>query len=280
MTYDDQPVSAFFCPDRIFLDRVLAKDNDNETSVEKVGDLSETGFFDWLAKHYESLQKIVDPSRNQIHSIILDILNAITPAPENILDLGCGTGMLTGQILDLIPDAYVYAIDNSMEMLKTARTNLDEFSGQITFAKSDFRDPWEEIINDPIDAVVHYSALHHLPHTALREVYTRLVNVMKPGAWFIHADRLNENLPDPVLRIGDSIRNLQLESTIDDIPSGRDLMNEHNSLLSEDRKHGRVCIEPAMPEQQVAWMIDAGFEFATRVYQDWGVSIFIARKPE
>ncbi len=247
---------------------------------KKTAEKSKIGYFDRLAEHYDRLQPVIDPIRYQIHSVILDIINAIEPHPENVLELGCRTGMLTAQILELRPDAQIYAIDNSLEMLKTARRNLDEFIGQITLAKADFRDPWEDIIDEPIDLAVHYSALGHLPHDALREIYTRILNVLRPGGWLIHADITDEKLPEPVRRIAESIADFRKKSAMTDFPGCESVLDEMDEIREGEKAEGLMIDTPAMPEQQVAWLVGAGFEFATRVFQDWRISLFVARKPE
>jgi len=280
MTHDEDTIEAFFCPSRILIEKsVTDKPGKRRGGKQKTGD-EEIGYFDWLAPNYELLEPIVDPTRLQAHSVLLDILNAIEPAPENVLDLGCGNGMLTSQILELLPGVHVYAIDGSLAMLTAARENLDEFSGQVTLAKADFRDAWEDVIEEPIDVIVHYNSLHHLPHEALREVYTRLVKVLRPGGWFLHGDSTEERLPDPVRRIATNIRNVQTQSAITDLCGNKELLEEFDRIRRQSEAKGQLTETPAMPEQQISWLIEAGFEFASRVYHDWHVSIFIARKPE
>jgi len=280
MAEDKDLIDGFFCPSRILFDTNAMKTPRKSKESKVVIPDTAQGFFDWLAPHYESLQPVIDPTRFQTQSVLLDILNAIEPSPKSILDLGCGTGTLTAQILELLPEAHVYAIDCSIAMLETARENLVDFTDQLTLAKADFRDPWEDVIDRPIDAIVHYTALHNLPHNALREVYTRLIRVLKPGGWFIHGDILEERMPDPVQAIASNIRNFQSESAILDLSNGKELLDRFNEIRDASAKAGRLTETPAMPEQQIAWLTEAGFEFATRVFQDWQVSLFLARKPE
>lgn len=278
MAPDNNTIDAFFCPSKILPDNIPgSKRKPGRSKGRKVSDLA---FFDWLAPNFDKLQPILDPTRFQAHSVLLDILNVIKPSPKNVLDLGCGTGMLTSQILELFPDAHVYAIDGSIKMLEAARANLDEFSGQITLAKADFRDPWDQIFEEPLDVIIHYSALHHLPHDAVREVYTRLAKVLRPGGWFLHGDILLEHLPEPVKEIANRIARLQKESALMDIKGGEELLNEFYRIKDEKIENGEISEEPVLPEQTIAWLMEAGFEFASRVYQDWQVSLFLARTPE
>jgi len=278
MTSNNDTIDAFFCPSRILTDGSDLKQKKLRTrNGKQVADLA---FFDWLAPNFDKLQPVLDPTMFQAHSVLLDILNAIKPSPKNVLDLGCGTGMLTSQILELFPDAFVYAVDGSLKMLETARDNLDEFSGQIKLAKADFRDPWDEIFDEPLDVIIHYSALHHLPHDAVREVYTRLAKALKPGGWFLHGDILQEKLPEPVKQIAERITRLQTESALLDISDGEELLDEFYRIKDEKIELGEISEEHVLPEQTVAWLTEAGFEFAVRVYQDWQVSMFLARTPE
>ena len=279
MTYKKDTIDGFFCPSKIFMQDAIEA-QESGTLMKKITETCESGFFDWLAPHYERLQPILDPSRYQAHSIILDILNTIEPAPETVLDLGCHTGMLTSQILELFPDSHVVAIDGSIAMLEEARINLEEFSDRITLAKADFRDPWEDAIDGKVDVVVHYTSLSCLPHDALREVYTRLVQILKPGGWFLHCDFTQERLPEPVKRIATSIREYQKNSMADDIPDGQKLLKRLEQVRHANEKKGRPIEVPALPEQQIAWLVEAGFEFATRIWQDWRLSLFMARTPE
>jgi trans-aconitate 2-methyltransferase len=55
---------------------------------------------------------------------------------ERVIDAGCGTGRLTGALLERIPRGRLVAIDRSWNMLLTARANLrPEFGAQVAFAR-------------------------------------------------------------------------------------------------------------------------------------------------
>jgi trans-aconitate methyltransferase len=55
---------------------------------------------------------------------------------ERVIDAGCGTGRLTGELMQMIPDGRLVAIDRSWNMLLTARANLrPEFGDRISFVR-------------------------------------------------------------------------------------------------------------------------------------------------
>ena len=55
---------------------------------------------------------------------------------ERVIDAGCGSGRLTGDLLDRLPHGQVLAIDRSWNMLQTARANLRPTHGHhVRFAQ-------------------------------------------------------------------------------------------------------------------------------------------------
>jgi tRNA (cmo5U34)-methyltransferase len=281
MPSDNEAIGGFFCPNKILLQDLKGK-KPGKASGRKKAPEPGGGVFDWLAPHYDSLGPVLDPSVFAVHSIILEVLNALEPSPVRILDLGCGTGLLAQQILEMLPDSHVFALDNSLAMLQVARGNLEDFMDRATLLKADFRDPWEDVLEGPVDAVVHYSALHHLPHPALREVLSRTAGILRPGGWFINADSINLTLPDPVRAVGNSIRTSRDEASRLDSGEMTGLLEEFGAIRagSDCSDSDRIEEFPATSEQLVAWMIEAGFECSSRIYQDWNISVFLSRKPE
>jgi trans-aconitate 2-methyltransferase len=54
------------------------------------------------------------------------VIARLGPAPgERILDLGCGTGRLTQEILAMTPEGRVFGIDRSGAMIAVAREAVD-----------------------------------------------------------------------------------------------------------------------------------------------------------
>jgi len=273
---DDNTIEGFFCPTKILTRepasqaKIKGKRSGKKLEPEKL--------FDWIAPEYDRIERVMDPARTTVHSIILDIISALDPPPSRILDLGCGTGYLTQQILELLPDCHVFAVDGSLPMLKVARENLDEFLDRVTLAKADFRDPWESILDGSIDVVVHYSALRYIPQHSQKEVLARIWDILGKGGWFIHGDHVEMHFPSTLdaiaQRIAETYRNalkgdLELDS------------NAHEKLerLIEEKKLNENCFK-ATPDQHIAWLIEAGFKSAARIYQDWNVALYVAQKAE
>ena len=70
---------------------------------------------------------------------------------ERAVDAGCGSGRLTGELLDRLPRGELVAVDRSWNMLQTARANLRPVHGsRIRFAQASLPDmpfnAWADLI--------------------------------------------------------------------------------------------------------------------------------------
>lgn len=96
-----------------------------------------------------------------------------------MLDAGCGTGRLTAELLEALPQGRVVGIDLSQNMLSTAREHLGSYFGsQLSLIACDFLSlPFERAF----DVVVSTAAFHWvLDHDRL---FANLRQVLKPGGW-------------------------------------------------------------------------------------------------
>ncbi|PYQ46136.1 MAG: methyltransferase type 11 [Acidobacteria bacterium] len=96
---------------------------------------------------------------------------------ERVLDAGCGTGLLTAELLEALPRGRVVAIDLSQNMLSTARAHLaQEFGSRLHLLACDLlRLPFRRVFH----AVVSTAAFHWvLDHDQL---FRNLHDVLLPG---------------------------------------------------------------------------------------------------
>ncbi|MGB8062043.1 MAG: class I SAM-dependent methyltransferase [Candidatus Sulfotelmatobacter sp.] len=98
---------------------------------------------------------------------------------EHILDAGCGTGRLTGELLEALTKGYVVGIDLSQNMLQTAREHLaPQFGNRLSLVVCDFLHlPFEHTF----DGIVSTAAFHWvLDHDQL---FANLHNALLSGGW-------------------------------------------------------------------------------------------------
>lgn len=100
---------------------------------------------------------------------------------ETMLDAGCGTGRLTGELLERLPRGHVIALDLSENMLRSARVNLSaQFEGRVQFVAAN-------LLHLPFTAAFHgifsTAAFHWVSdHETL---FRNLHEALRPGGWLI-----------------------------------------------------------------------------------------------
>ena len=100
-----------------------------------------------------------------------------TTGIRRVLDAGCGTGRDTELLLDLIPDAYVVAVDSSATMLEQLERRLTGRRDRVEVVHADLLEPLP--VGEPVDAIVSVAAFHWIGDHAT--LFRNLARVLRPG---------------------------------------------------------------------------------------------------
>ncbi|HVV29613.1 MAG TPA: class I SAM-dependent methyltransferase [Mycobacteriales bacterium] len=105
---------------------------------------------------------------------------------ETVLDIGCGTGRDTQQLLLRLPRGRVFAVDGSRQMLAALRDRLPT-EPRLSAYRADLREdlglPQIGGRTVPLDAAMSVATLHWLPdHEPL---FVRLHEALRPGGMFV-----------------------------------------------------------------------------------------------
>ena len=140
--------------------------------------------FDKYACDYDEVQNATVPAYKDAISMVANTYHHYVDS-GNFLDLGCGTGNLSLQILKNCPESKTFLLDGSDAMLGEALKKIDGES--ILGSKVvNLKEPnWHHGIETPIDAVVSSFVLEHLKEDDYRAVANRCHELIKPGGVMI-----------------------------------------------------------------------------------------------
>ncbi|BDZ69861.1 methyltransferase domain-containing protein [Methanobacterium petrolearium] len=117
------------------------------------------------------------------------LLDSELERPIKVLDLGCGNGALTMELLKEDDKIQATLVDGSSEMLKNARENLEPYS-HINFIHKTFQkllkseSEESDILVDGFDLVISSLAIHHLHLEEKRSFFSYIYNHLNHGGFF------------------------------------------------------------------------------------------------
>jgi trans-aconitate 2-methyltransferase len=130
---------------------------------------------DWDAQTYD---RVADP-QTRWGATVLDRLPL--DGDERVMDAGCGSGRVTEQLAERLPNGRVVALDGSPAMIDAARDRLTRFGDRIEYVVADLAQPLS--IEGEVDAVFSTATFHWvLDHDVL---VTNLAAVTRPGGWLV-----------------------------------------------------------------------------------------------
>lgn len=150
----------------------------------------------WLTAVYDPLMALTMRERSFRPALIAAVFS--DPRPDVVLDVGCGTGTLVGQLAEADPAVQVLGIDGDEEVLALAREKLPRFDGRVRFSRSLANDlPIEDA---SVDVVIASLLLHHLSPVGKLEALKEAERVLTPAGRLVIADWGQPR--DPLTRAG------------------------------------------------------------------------------
>ena len=125
---------------------------------------------EWNAEHYHEIS-------NPMFAMAMPVLDRLPlRGDELVLDVGCGSGLVTAKLAERVPAGRVIAIDMSVNMVATARDHLRPLAPGVRYVLADAaRLPF----NGAADAIFSTATFHWvLDHEAL---FASLFQALRPG---------------------------------------------------------------------------------------------------
>jgi tRNA (cmo5U34)-methyltransferase len=181
----------------------------------------------------------------------------------DLLDLGGGSGILSGFMLERFSNAHITLIDSSEEAIESARGATNQFGDRIEFLVRDFA---REELPIGYHAVISALAIHNLDNIETRGLYRSIYSSLHPGGMLVVADRLAA--PSPIL--AERYRAAWLDGARTLGASDEEISEAEARQLSDNRT-------PALEHLQ--WMVNAGFRDVDVFYKNLMYSVHGGRRP-
>lgn len=127
--------------------------------------------------------------------LLAETASALAPGAENILDIGCGAGNQTLNLLRVFPHAACTLLDISPNMLERAKERVSAAaSGTVTAVRGDLRTA--DLPEGFFGIAVAAAVLHHMRGDAdWRLAFARIHSLLKPGGLLLVSDLIRHENP-------------------------------------------------------------------------------------
>ncbi len=124
-----------------------------------------------------------------------DLMGALIPFDRHsalqVLDLGCGPGLMAADILTEFPHAKVTLFDLTAEMIEVCRSRFDA-SDRVAYRVGDFR---TDDFGDGYDVIIASLSLHHLERSERPAFFRRAHRSLLAGGHLIAAEVIIDESP-------------------------------------------------------------------------------------
>ena len=105
-----------------------------------------------------------------------------------ILELGCGDGRVTHELLQIDANLEGTLIDGSAEMVENAKNRLKSYPG-LKFIQNTFQELVNSnLLSETFDFVVSSLAIHHLQEDEKKTLFEYVYNHLNPSGFFLNMD--------------------------------------------------------------------------------------------
>ncbi len=143
-----------------------------------------------LSKAYLDGVQGAIPSAGAQLEVLLKIALFWNPEIRNVMDLGCGDGILGRTVKTEFPGAQMYFIDFSEPMLDAAKNKI-QVDDSINFIKSDFSSSnWKTQFSEKFDLIISGFSIHHQPNERKKTLYREIYELLNPRGIFLNLEHV------------------------------------------------------------------------------------------
>ena len=217
--------------------------------------------FNRIAEEYDVNRRKFIPCFDDFYKHTTAFLASNLREPEEIVDLGAGTGLLSCFWYAHFPRASYLLVDIAEDMLSVARKR---FSGaeNVSYQVSDYT---ERLPGNRFDTVISALSVHHLENTQKEALFSRLYSALPKGGLFVNYDQFCAGEP-------------LLNEWYDRFWEGqlyRSGLSEKDLALWQGR---RALDRECAVEQETQMLKESGFSLVKCVYTYQKFSVIVAIK--
>ncbi len=124
--------------------------------------------------------------------LITEAAKRIVPHATDVLDIGCGAGNYTLQMLNKLPNLNCTLVDLSLPMIEKAEERIRPLTtGDVKVLQGDIREV--DLPNGQFDIILAGAVLHHLrDDDDWEKIFTKLFQLLKPGGCLMISDLITQ----------------------------------------------------------------------------------------
>jgi tRNA (cmo5U34)-methyltransferase len=214
--------------------------------------------FDIAAVDYDNLRRVLIPCFDDFYKTAVEIISINGITPFKVLDLGAGTGLYSGMVQAVFPNAEFTLLDLAPEMLEKAKSR---FSKMGKYPKILIGDYVETDLGYRYDLVISALSIHHLSDIDKKLLYQQVYHVLNPGGMFVNADQVLGKTPN--------LEKLYRQNWLDSVIA-KGISQENLKAAQKRMEYDRMT--PL--DIQLAWLDAAGFQDVDCWYKNFSFAVF------
>ncbi len=148
--------------------------------------------FNKIAGEYDENRRKFIPCFDDFYQKTTDFITSNIDAPNRVIDLGAGTGLLTYYWYQRFPGAAYILIDLAKDMLDIARKRFDHLEN-ISYEVGNYS---HKLPDAAFDAVISALSIHHLEDGEKQRLFSEIYDRLPQGGLFVNYDQFCAGQPE------------------------------------------------------------------------------------
>ncbi|MBP1751943.1 MAG: Methyltransferase type 12 [Geobacteraceae bacterium] len=221
--------------------------------------------FNMTVEYYDGWIKKAVPGYEALFAAAMEMIPFAREAAIDILDLGAGTGLFAGQVLEKCPQGRFVLWDVAGKMLDVARQRFRDYTDRFRYVENDYR-----TLQDvgSFDLVISSLSIHHLEDHEKRALFRRIYESLREGGIFMNIDLVRGPTSN--------LEEFYWENWLEKIRKAGAPEEEIRAGVERRQAFDR----DAFMEDQLRWLREAGFADVDCVYRNFKMGLFYGAKAD